>query len=126
MHLLPICSRTMMDLLEVARGCHNCDPWNDESLIAFLVSVAGEDIQIGFLTAQVVRQICTEIKDERLTALQLRFDTQNAKTITGIRINPELKTNEAISSGMKEIVERWRAEKIFPDPLDGTYKCRPR
>jgi hypothetical protein len=108
-----------MDLLTVARGCHNSDPWSDSTLTPFIIQIDGKEIQIGFLLPEVVKQICDDVKAAKCTTLHADPSAEDASMVTNIKIDPQITSNDEISAAMKTIVERWRDEKLFPDPLKG-------
>jgi hypothetical protein len=97
-----------MDLVSVARQCHNDDPWSNDTLKPLLLSSAG--VQIGFLRDNVVQAIKERGGD---VAFAWKVDS------SVFWIKDELKTHSERSKALKQVVEAWRDEGLFPDPLKG-------
>lgn len=97
-------------LLEVAHTCQNDDPWADSSLYAFCC----DGVQIGFVTP-AVWEVLREQGPAQHWPLVLHT-AQRAVTFTDACSSVEQRTH-----AMNAIAEWMRDQRLFPDPLDGTW-----
>lgn len=98
----------MMDLVSVAKQCHNDDPWSDDTLRPLLLSSQG--IQIGFLKENVIKAI-------HESGGKVAFAWNADSSIFWIK--DDLCTYDQRSTALKQVVEGWRDADLFPDPLNG-------
>ncbi|TKY85739.1 hypothetical protein EX895_005279 [Sporisorium graminicola] len=116
-------------LLDLVHQCHNHEPWLDSGLTPFVL----DGVQIGFLTARVVKA-CIDDSGEQLRAgsppvlRKVRFamhhreivpPTAPSRVCEAITFTSHFATPEARTAGLNAVAQRWRQAGTFPDPLDG-------
>lgn len=97
-----------MNLIEVVRQCHNHDPWQDTTLKPLLLSSKG--VQLGF-----IREVVAKAIQESGGQVAFAWDKEGTK----YWIKDELQSQSDRSNALRKVVEDWRDQNLFPDPLKG-------
>lgn len=100
---------SMMNLIEVVKQCHNFDPWQDSSLKPLLLSSNG--VQIGF-----IREVVGTAIEENGGKVAFTWNKEGSKKYW---IKDDLQSHTDRSNALKRVVENWRDQGLFPDPLKG-------
>ncbi|CEH19076.1 Thiamine pyrophosphokinase [Ceraceosorus bombacis] len=118
-------------LRSVVERCCNSDPWSDPLLVPLLSAPPRADSQsnsvsrdqIGFLRPRVVRAILKDVRRSGAPREALVWSSEKhgklADLPAWVAINPDLVHHESRTPAINALVQLWRQEKTFPDPLDG-------
>ncbi|PKI83431.1 thiamine diphosphokinase [Malassezia vespertilionis] len=99
-----------MTLLAALHKAHNCDPWTDRALHAFVL----DDVQIGFVQPRVLDAIRQFLRETLSDVLVIKEDGAHDVVTLAHGTSRAQRT-----AAMSALVAWMRARRIFPDPLDG-------
>ncbi|PWN38998.1 hypothetical protein IE81DRAFT_326976 [Ceraceosorus guamensis] len=118
-------------LRSVVERCCNSNPWSDPLLVPLLSApprAASQSKgvprdQIGFLRPRVVRAILKDVPRSSVPREALVWSNERHRELADlpawVAINPDLLHHQSRTPAINALVQLWRQEKTFPDPLDG-------